>query len=49
MGALMNAERLVFFMAGDSKDEVFMSLEDDEPVSNAVIPSKKEGAKARES
>ena len=41
----MNAERLVFFMAGDSKDEVFMSLEDDEPVSNAVIPSKKEGAK----
>lgn len=45
MGALMNAERLVFFMAGDSKDEVFMSLEDDEPVSNAVIPSKKEGAK----
>ncbi|MDA8749042.1 heavy metal translocating P-type ATPase [Candidatus Poseidonia alphae] len=32
-------------MAGDSKDEVFMSLEDDEPVSNAVIPSKKEGAK----
>ena len=45
MGALMNAERLVFFMAGDPKDEVFMSLEDDEPVSNAVIPSKKEGAK----
>ena len=41
----MNAERLVFFMAGDPKDEVFMSLEDDEPVSNAVIPSKKEGAK----
>ncbi len=41
----MNAERLVSFMAGDSKDEVFMSLEDDEPVSNAVIPSKKEGAK----
>ena len=45
MGALMNAKRLVFFMAGEPKDEVFMSLEDDEPVSNAVIPSKKEGAK----
>jgi len=41
----MNAKRLVFFMAGEPKDEVFMSLEDDEPVSNAVIPSKKEGAK----
>ena len=34
-----------FLWRENSKDEVFMSLEDDEPVSNAVIPSKKEGAK----
>ena len=37
----MSARRLVFFMAGDSKDEVFMSLEDDEPVAKVIIPSKK--------
>lgn len=41
----MNARRLVFFMAGDSNDEVFMSLEDDEPVSKVAIPSKKETTK----
>jgi Cd2+/Zn2+-exporting ATPase len=44
MGALMNARRLVFFMAGDSKDEVFMSLEDDEPISKVKTPSKKKDA-----
>ena len=44
MGALMSARRLVFFMAGDSKDEVFMSLEDDEPISKVKTPSKKKDA-----
>ena len=40
----MNARRLEFFMAGDSKDEVFMSLEDDEPISKVKTPSKKKDA-----
>ena len=46
MGGLMNVGQLVFFMAEDSGNEVFLSLEDDEPISVIPKPTKKPTKKA---
>jgi len=42
----MNVGQLVFFMAEDSGNEVFLSLEDDEPISVIPKPTKKPTKKA---